>query len=358
MEKFILLGKSFEELQAWIIAQGLPSFTAKQIFEWIYSKSARSFDEMTNISLKNRRLLHEKAELGLHPPIQQSVSKDGTVKYLFSAPGNTAIEAVMIPDKQRATLCVSSQVGCKMHCEFCMTGRMGFKAQLSAADILNQILSVPETASLSNIVYMGMGEPADNVEAVIQSINLLTSPQAMAWSPRRITVSSIGVLPGLQALLDKTECHIAISLHSADHAQRLAWMPAEKSWPLLSVLELLKTYDFSKQRRLSFEYIMFKNHNDRIEDAKALHRLLNGLRCRLNLIRFHAFEACELKPAEEEQMQAFAAFLNGKALQTTIRQSRGQDIHAACGMLSTQQADSHQASNLQECILGKARNRL
>ncbi|MDD2559115.1 MAG: 23S rRNA (adenine(2503)-C(2))-methyltransferase RlmN [Bacteroidales bacterium] len=336
MNKYILLGKSFDELKAWTLAQGLPSFTASQLFEWIYRKSAKSFDEMTNISLQNRSLLKEKAELGLSPAIQQSVSKDGTIKYLFSSTGTYGVEAVFIPENDRATLCVSSQVGCKMHCAFCMTGRMGFIAQLSAAEILNQVLSLPERESLSNIVFMGMGEPADNVDAVIQSLNLLTSPRAMAWSPRRITVSSIGVLPGLKRLLDETQCHIAISLHSADTAQRLSWMPAEKSWPLLSALELLKTYDFSKQRRLSFEYILFKNLNDRIEDAKALLRLLNGLRCRLNLIRFHAFEESEFCASDEDQIQFFANYLNSKGLQTTIRQSRGEDVQAACGMLSSQ----------------------
>jgi 23S rRNA (adenine2503-C2)-methyltransferase len=335
MEKYIILGKSFEELKTWTLDQDLPSFTATQLFEWIYRKSAKSFDEMTNISLQNRELLKEKAELGLYSPIQKSTSQDGTVKYLFSSSGGYGVEAVFIPEDYRSTLCVSSQAGCKMHCTFCMTGRMGFKAQLSAAEILNQVLSLPESASLSNIVFMGMGEPADNVDAVIQSLNLLTSARAMAWSPKRITVSSIGVIPGLRRLLEETQCHIAISLHSADTAQRLAWMPAEKSWPLLSTLEMLKTYDFSKQRRLSFEYIMFKNQNDRIQDARALLRLLNGLRCRLNLIRFHAFSDCELRGSEEEQIQAFAAFLNNKGLNTTIRQSRGEDVEAACGMLSS-----------------------
>ncbi len=334
MDKYILLGKSFDELKTWTVAQGLPSYTTTQLFEWIYLKSAKSFDEMTNLSLQNRSLLKEKAELGLYPPIQKSSSKDGTVKYLFSNTGGYGVEAVFIPENDRATLCVSSQAGCKMHCAFCMTGRMGFKAQLSAAEILNQVLSLPESASLSNIVFMGMGEPADNVDAVIQSLNLLTSPRAMAWSPKRITVSSIGVLPGLKRLLDETQCHIAISLHAADPAQRLSWMPAEKSWPLLSTLDLLKTYDFSKQRRLSFEYIMFKNLNDRIEDAKALLRTLNGLRCRINLIRFHAFPESELRGSDEEQIQTFAAYLNNKGLQTTIRQSRGEDVQAACGMLS------------------------
>ncbi|HOQ57563.1 MAG TPA: 23S rRNA (adenine(2503)-C(2))-methyltransferase RlmN [Bacteroidales bacterium] len=336
MDKYILLGKSFEELKTWTLAQGLPSYTASQLFEWIYRKPAKSFDEMTNISLQNRALLKEKSELGIYPPIQKSTSKDGTIKYLFPSREGYGVEAVYIPESHRATLCVSSQAGCKMNCIFCMTGRMGFKAQLSAGEILNQILSLPQGASLSNIVFMGMGEPADNIDAVIQSLNLLTSPRAMAWSPRRITVSSIGVLPGLKRLLDETRCHIAISLHSTDAAQRLAWMPAQKTWPLLSTIELLKTYDFSKQRRLSFEYIMFKNLNDRIEDAKALLRMLNGLRCRLNLIRFHAFPESELRGSDEEQIQSFATYLNNKGLQTTIRQSRGEDVQAACGMLSSQ----------------------
>lgn len=334
-DKYVLLGKSLDELKSWAREQGMPAFSAAQIMDWIYQKRVRTFAEMSNLSLKQRSLLEEKAELGLEFPLTESVSTDGTRKYLFSTPTGVGVESVYIPDHDRATLCVSSQVGCKMHCAFCMTGRMGYKAQLSVAEILNQVLSVPLSTSLTNLVFMGMGEPCDNVEAVLQAIQILTAPQGLAWSPKRITLSSIGWWPGLKRILEETSCQIAISLHTPDMEQRREWVPAERIWPIEATLEQLRHYDFSHQRRLSFEYVMFDGLNDDMAHARQLRSLLKDLHCRVNLIRFHTIPDTPFRRSSEETMQAFADYLNSKGLQTTIRASRGEDIQAACGLLST-----------------------
>lgn len=334
-EKYILLGKTQDELKQWLKAQSLPAFMSSQLMDWIYVKRVRSFDEMTNISLKHRAFLKEHASLGLVDPVACAVSKDGTKKYLFATASGIGIEAVYIPDRDRATLCVSSQVGCKMHCAFCMTGRMGYKASLAAHEILNQVLSIEDSTSLTNLVFMGMGEPCDNIEAVLIAIRLLTDEKAFAWSPKRITLSSIGLLPGLKRVLEETSVHIAISLHSPDALQRKEWIPAQKAYPISDILQTLKAYDFSHQRRLSFEYIMFDGMNDSLAHARKLLSLLNGLKCRMNLIRFHRIPDSPFAPSSEETIQAFADFLNARDLQTTVRASRGEDIQAACGLLST-----------------------
>ena len=334
-EKFIILGKRPEEIKAWAVEQGMPAFVSRQIYDWIYRKRVRSFAAMTNISLAHRQLLEEKALTGLSDPVGEAVSSDGTRKYLFATPSGIGVETVYIPDHDRATLCVSSQVGCKMHCAFCMTGRMGFKAQLQPHEILNQILSVPDPASLTNLVFMGMGEPCDNVDAVLRTISILTGEDGFGWSPKRITLSSIGLWPGLQRVLEETSCQIAISLHTPVPSERREWVPAEKAYPVAETIEKLRQYDFSHQRRLSFEYVMFQGLNDDIAHAKLLLRLLSGLHCRMNLIRFHTIPDTPFATSREDRVQAFAEYLNAKGLQTTVRASRGEDIQAACGLLST-----------------------
>jgi 23S rRNA (adenine2503-C2)-methyltransferase len=340
MEKYQMLGKRPDELRSWLLEQGLPSYATKQLHEWIYVKRVRHFEEMTNVSKANRQLLTERADLGFSEPVHASRSVDGTVKYLFETSQGHLIESVYIPETDRATLCVSSQVGCKMNCAFCMTGRMGFLAQLQANEILNQILSIPESETITNIVFMGMGEPLDNMDEVMRALDVLTSDDAFAWSPKRVTVSSIGVRPGLLRFLNESKCHLAISLHTALPAQRLSWMPSEKAWPVEETIRVLKKYDFSKQRRLSFEYILFKGLNDTPAHAKSLIALLKGLDCRVNLIRFHTIPDTPFQSPDEMTVQAFAEILNAKGLKTTVRKSRGEDIQAACGLLSTKNKQS------------------
>lgn len=339
--KTILLGLNLEELQDLAVKAGMQRFVGKQLAEWIYSKRATTFEEMVNISKKNKEWLQMNCEIGRRPYIECAESRDGTRKYLFRVAKGYAVESVYIPEHDRATLCVSSQAGCKMNCYFCATGRMGFKGQLTAAEILNQILSIPGSGEknlnpLTNIVFMGMGEPLDNWPAVKRTIDVLTAPWGLAWSPKRITVSTVGKLPQLKNLLDETDVHIAVSVHTPFMEERERMMPAQKAFPLKDVLNILRGYDFSKQRRLSVEYIMWKGVNDDMSHARQLEKLLAGLDCRVNLIRFHAIPGVDLKPCSEERMLMFRNYLNSKGITATIRTSRGEDIMAACGMLATQ----------------------
>ena len=336
--KQTLLGKTLPELQQVALSVGLQKFAGKQLAEWLYVRRASSFEQMTNISLKGRQALEEQYTIGRHEPVAEAVSKDGTKKYLFrlsgdEVKGNVFIESVYIPDNDRATLCVSTQAGCKMGCKFCMTGTLGFHGQLPASEILNQIFSIPDSDQLTNIVYMGEGEPMDNIDHVLRSLQVMTEPWGCAWSPKRITVSTVGVVPGLERFLKESECHLAVSLHNPFGAERQEIMPIEKRYHLTDVVAMLKQYDWQHQRRVSFEYICWHGQNDTIRHANELIRLLKGLPCRMNLIRFHAGVDQAFASSDEKQMEWLRDYLSDHGITTTIRRSRGEDILAACGML-------------------------
>ncbi len=335
MQKRALLGLTLAELQALAKELGMPGFAAKQIAAWLYDKKVASIDEMTNLSLKHRELLKEAYEVGAEAPVDAMRSVDGTVKYLYRVGEGHFVEAVYIPDGDRATLCVSSQVGCKMNCKFCMTGKQGFSAHLTAGQIINQINSLPERDRLTNVVMMGMGEPLDNLDEVLKALDIMTASYGYAWSPKRVTLSTVGLRKGLRRFLEETDCHLAVSLHSPIPLQRRELMPAEKAFSIVEIVDLLRGYDFSKQRRLSFEYILFKGVNDSPLHARELVKLLRGLDCRVNLIRFHAIPGVDLSGCDMEAMTAFRDYLTSHGVFTTIRASRGEDIFAACGMLST-----------------------
>lgn len=349
MEKKTLLGLTLDELKDVARQLGMPAFTGSQIAKWIYERRVKSIDEMTNISKGNRAKLAESYEIGCMAPIESRHSKDGTVKYLFpvrTTDGDTSrkrfVETVYIPEEGgHATLCVSCEVGCKMNCLFCQTGKQGFHGYLTVADILNQAYSIPEADSLTNIVYMGQGEPMDNLDNVLRSTQILTAPYGWAWSPKRITVSSVGLKDKLQRFLNESDCQVAISLHSPIHEQREKLMPAEKGMAIKDVVDLLRDYDFSHQRRLTFEYIVFGGLNDSQTHAREICRLLKGLDCHVNLIRFHQIPNVPLHGASPERIETFRDYLTAHGFYCTIRASRGQDIEAACGLLSTkrQQAE-------------------
>ncbi|MDR0873230.1 MAG: 23S rRNA (adenine(2503)-C(2))-methyltransferase RlmN [Prevotellaceae bacterium] len=367
--KHPLLGKTLTELKEIAAENALPAFAAKQIADWLYKKKVQSIDEMTNISAANRARLAEKYEVGAHISVEEMVSVDGTKKYLFQVgiaghtstslsnqvrndntakgiAGHTStslsnqarndgyIESVYIPDEERHTLCVSSQIGCKMNCQFCMTGKQGFHGNLSAGEIINQIQSIPESDKLTNLVFMGMGEPFDNTLEVMKALEILTSDYGHAMSPRRITVSTIGIVPGMTVFLEKSQCHLAISLHSPFDSERQELMPMNKVYSIEDILKTIKKYDFSHQRRVSFEYIMFDGLNDTMRHARELARILRGIECRVNLIRFHAIPGVDLKESNPEKMIFFREYLTDNGIITTIRKSRGEDIMAACGMLA------------------------
>ena len=340
----VLLGKTLDELQQVALNVGLQKFAGKQLAEWLYVRRATSFDEMTNISLKGREALKAAYTVGRHDPVREAVSVDGTRKYLFEIPNPQSpisniqslnyIESVYIPEDDRATLCVSTQIGCKMGCRFCMTGTLGFHGQLPASEILNQIFYFDD---LSNLVFMGEGEPMDNLDNVLRALNIMTAPYGCAWSPKRITVSTVGI-PAMKRFIEESECHLAISMHNPFAVERAQFMPAEKLMSIADVVALLKQYDWAHQRRVSFEYICWAGVNDTPRHAKELLRLLKGLPCRINLIRFH--EGVEqiktdrqFPASNEKQMEWFRDYLTQNNLTTTIRRSRGEDILAACGML-------------------------
>lgn len=348
-----LLGKTLSELQEVALSVGLQKFAGKQLAQWLYVQRVRSIDEMTNISLKGREALKARYTVGRHAPVREAVSVDGTRKYLFAVENQKSeienqkslnyIESVYIPEEDRATLCVSTQAGCKMGCRFCMTGTLGFHGQLPASEILNQLFEIDQLAitnhqsSISNLVYMGEGEPMDNLDYVLRSLEIMTAEYGCAWSPKRITVSTVGI-PNMKRFLDESECHLAVSMHNPFAMERAAIMPAEKMMSITEVVALLKQYDWTHQRRVSFEYICWAGQNDTIRHAKELLRLLKGLNCRINLIRFH--EGVEniksdrhFPGSNEKQMEFLRDYLTQNGLTTTIRKSRGEDILAACGML-------------------------
>lgn len=329
-----LLGKTPDELKEIALKVGLPAFTGKQIAQWMYGRKVRSIDEMTNISKVGRERLKEEYSLGVTLPSACQVSSDGTKKYLFPVGEGNAVEAVMIPDEDRKTLCVSSQAGCRMGCRFCMTGRQGFHGNLTAEDILSQFIAIDEAAELTNAVFMGMGEPLDNFGNVMRAIEVLTADWGFGWSPKRVTLSTIGVLPNLRKYLESTRCHLAVSLHNPFPDERAEMMPVQKAWPVQEVIEMIREYDFTGQRRVSFEYTMFAGLNDDKRHADALIRLLRGLECRVNLIRFHKIPDAPFETTPQIIMERFRDRLSNHGITCTIRASRGEDILAACGMLA------------------------
>lgn len=335
MTKPKLYGATLEQLRALCEQLELPRFAHKQIAKWLYSRFVNDIEAMTDLSKVARQRLAEHCDLGLSAPLKVSVSSDGTKKYLFRTFEGEYIESALIPDGERMTLCVSSQAGCRMGCKFCATGRMGFRHQLSSTEIINQIVSIPERDQLTNLVFMGMGEPLDNIDNLLATLDILTSEWGMAWSPTRITVSTAGVAKSLPRLLDEQKVHIAVSLHNPFPEERKEIMPIENAYSIRQVCDILRRYDFTHQRRVSFEYIVLEGMNCSPRHIKELSRLLDGIKCRINLIRFHKIPDSPFFSPPLEKIIEFRDTLTKRGIQTTLRASRGEDIEAACGLLST-----------------------
>ena len=333
----VLFGKTLAQLEEVVAGLGMAKYTAAQLADWLYKKDATTFDQMTNLSKADRVKLAANYQLALSSPVKVQTSVDGTKKYLFMALNGKFIETAYMPERTRHTLCVSSQVGCKMGCLFCFTAKQGFQGNLSTGEILNQIRNLPERHILTNIVYMGMGEPFDNMEGVMQSLEILTADYGFAISPRRITVSTIGIIPAMKAFLEQSPCHLAVSLHSPFEEERRRLMPIEHVYSLKEVLQAIREFPLGKQRRISFEYIVFKDFNHSQRHVNELARVLNGIRCRINLLRFHPVPGTPLSAPNDQTLEEFKAALEKKGIVTTIRKSRGQDIYAACGLLSTKE---------------------
>ena len=309
-------------------AFGLPGGNARQLVERIIQRDQ-------GIAAAHRQRLAERFSPALSAPERVTESADGTKKYLFRTLEGHYVESAYIPDGERATLCVSSQAGCRMGCRFCATGRQGLQQSLTAAEILNQAVSLPERDKLTNLVFMGMGEPLDNTDEVLRALEIITAEWGFGWSPTRITLSTAGVVPELRRFLDATKVHLAVSLHNPFHEERMEIMPVERAWPIAEVAAILREYDFTHQRRVSFEYIVMSGLNDSPRHIRELTRLLNGIKCRINLIRFHRIPDSPYFSPGDEAMVRFRDALTARGIQTTIRASRGEDIQAACGLLST-----------------------
>lgn len=337
-----LYGQTLPQLEVLCNRLEMPRFAAKQIARWLYDKHATTIEAMSDLSARHRALLAETYEVGLTAPEKVSISTDGTKKYLYRTSQNHFIESAYIPDGDRATLCISSQAGCRMGCHFCATGRQGLQHSLSTNEILNQIGSLPERERLTNVVFMGMGEPLDNLDSLLPALEVLTSAWGFGWSPTRITVSTAGVASRLERFLDATQVHLAVSLHNPFPHERAEIMPVEKAWPIREVVEILRRYDFTHQRRVSFEYIVMSGLNDSPRHIRELCRLLDGIKCRINLIRFHKIPGSPYFSPDDRAMIAFRDALTAKGIHTTIRTSRGEDIQAACGLLSTAQNEAAQ----------------
>lgn len=337
-----LYGQTLSQLEALCNRLEMPRFAAKQIARWLYDKHATTIEAMSDLSVRHRALLAETYEVGFTSPEKVSISADGTKKYLYRTSQNHFIESAYIPDGDRATLCISSQAGCRMGCRFCATGRQGLQHSLSTNEILNQIGSLPERERLTNVVFMGMGEPLDNLDSLLPALEVLTSAWGFGWSPTRITVSTAGVASRLERFLEATQVHLAVSLHNPFPHERAEIMPVEKAWPIREVVEILRRYDFTHQRRVSFEYIVMSGLNDSPRHIRELCRLLDGIKCRINLIRFHKIPGSPYFSPDDRAMIAFRDALTAKGIHTTIRTSRGEDIQAACGLLSTAQNEAAQ----------------
>ena len=337
-----LYGQTLSQLEALCNRLEMPRFAAKQIARWLYDKHATTIEAMSDLSVRHRALLAETYEVGFTSPEKVSISADGTKKYLYRTSQNHFIESAYIPDGDRATLCISSQAGCRMGCRFCATGRQGLQHSLSTNEILNQIGSLPERERLTNVVFMGMGEPLDNLDSLLPTLEILTSAWGFGWSPTRITVSTAGVASRLERFLDATQVHLAVSLHNPFPHERAEIMPVEKAWPIREVVEILRRYDFTHQRRVSFEYIVMSGLNDSPRHIRELCRLLDGIKCRINLIRIHKIPGSPYFSPDDRAMIAFRDALTAKGIHTTIRTSRGEDIQAACGLLSTAQNEAAQ----------------
>ncbi|HPY67290.1 MAG TPA: 23S rRNA (adenine(2503)-C(2))-methyltransferase RlmN [Bacteroidales bacterium] len=344
MEKEKLFGKTLDELIVLTKRIRLPGYAARQIADWLYKKEITEIGEMSNLSKKTRDLLSGSYETGLSPPVSEATSSDGTRKYLFKVLNNKYIETAYIPEDNRATICLSCQAGCKMGCIFCLTGKQGFQGNLSSNEILNQFRSIPEFRKLTNIVFMGMGEPLDNLNEVLKSLDILTSSWGYGWSPTRITVSTIGLKKNIREFLEKSRCHLAVSLHSPFDEERSQLMPIQKTNNIREIIDLIQAADINNQRRISFEYVLFKGINDSAGHVKELARLLNGIKCRMNIIRFHKIPGSVFISPSLQEAELFRDALNKKGILATVRKSRGEDIGAACGLLSTKEINKEKTA--------------
>jgi 23S rRNA (adenine2503-C2)-methyltransferase len=339
MIKVDLKDLDLNETKALVKKIGLETYKAKQIRQWIFCHKATSFEDMTNISKELRSYLSSSCIISQIKITKTDISLDGTKKVLFELEDGNKIESVLIPERNHFTACISSQVGCAMGCKFCLTARQGFIRNLKSSEIINQVIQIRELLDqpekLTNIVFMGMGEPLANFEAVKKAVNNIISPGALNFSRRRVTLSTCGLVPEIERLGKDLPINLAVSLNAGDDKTRNILMPINKKYPLTRLIETLQRFPLHKGRRITFEYILIKDINDKLSDATNLERLLKNLRAKINLIPFNRYNGSPFEEPDEKRILAFQDELIRKNYTVTIRKSKGADISAACGQLIT-----------------------
>ena len=339
-EKTDLRSLTQNQLIAFVEGLGQPAFRGKQLLPWVYKAGVPDFDSMTDLAKNFRQILIEKARISYLTPSQIEISRDGAVKFAFQLDDGHIIESVLIPEPDRNTLCVSTQVGCAMGCTFCLTGKMGLARNLTVAEIINQACAVRDWAlmenkgALTNIVFMGMGEPLANLENLLAAISLLTEQRGLDFSNRRITVSTCGLVPQMLRLGEETDVNLAISLHASDDATRNTLMPINRTYPVAKLIDACKIYRQKRRKRVMFEYTLLAGINDADADARKLAQLLYGVRCKINLLSVNAAESLDYCSPDMERILNFQTILRERGFTVFIRQSRGSDISAACGQLA------------------------
>ena len=333
MDLKTISGMAHADAEELLRSLGLDKRYARRLLYWVYRKGIKSFDEINDIPVRVLKTLSEHAVTGLSSPIASEASSDGSVKYLFTNAGGLTHETVWLPDGRRRTVCVSVQSGCRMGCRFCATGQNGWNGNLTAGEIVNQVVSIPH--EVTHIVLMGMGEPGDNIGEVIKACGIFTSEWGLAAGRSRVTVSSVGVTPAVKRLLDETECNITLSLHSPFHEERRAVIPAEVRWPFTATLDLLKGYDNRRRRRFTVAYVMIRGRNDSDRHLAELKRLLSGTDIRVNLLPYHRTFLNDDESSDSDTMFRFKHELVVSGIGASVRKSRGEDIAAACGMLAS-----------------------
>ena len=333
-----------EELKSWMVENGEKPFRAKQVYEWLWKQSAQTFLEMNNVSLPLREKLEEHFAINSVQVQNSQRSKDGTIKSAFRLYDGNLVEGVLIPHEERMTACVSSQVGCSLTCKFCATGYMERKRNLNADEIYDQVVRIKEQCEtnyntpLTNIVYMGMGEPLLNYANVVKSIERITAPDGLNMAPRRITVSTAGIAKMIKKLADDdVKANLALSLHAANDKKRNEIMPINETNSLESLTEALKYYHQKTGRMVTYEYILFENFNDTLQDAEELLKFTKVIPCKVNIIEYNPISAAIFVNTDEDRFEKFLRYLADRGVQVNVRRSRGKDIDAACGQLATKE---------------------
>ena len=325
-------------LRAWLAARGEAGYRVEQILAWAYRHRAASFADMRNVPRPLREGLAADFTLPTLRPATVLISADGTRKLLFQLDAQAAVESVLIPDPPRLTLCISSQAGCGMGCAFCATARLGLRRNLSPAEIVGQVLAAYDVLTpgerVTNLVFMGMGEPLANYESLVQAIEILTADWGVGFSGRRITVSTVGLVPAMERLVRETSVNLAVSLSGTTDAQRDGLMPVNRRYPLARLMAMCRALPVPQRRRITFEYVMLADVNDSVDDAQRLARLLRGIRSKVNLIPFNPFPGSGFASSSPATVRRFQEQLLAAGVHATVRQSRGQDIQAACGQLA------------------------